>query len=61
MSTYVEKIADEVEQTSDTQTASPREPSRTLGSEETAIPLQTEQEITSVSGAEQEDETKKDR
>ena len=37
------------------------EPSRTLGSEETAIPLQTEQEITSVSGAEQEDETKKIR
>ena len=61
MSTYVEKIADEVEQTSDTQTASPGEPSSTLGSEETAIPLQTEQEITSVSGAEQEDETKKGR
>ena len=49
MSTYVEKIADEVEQTSDTQTASPGEP------------LQTEQEVASVSGAEQENETKKGR
>jgi hypothetical protein len=61
MFTYVEKIADKVEQTSDTQTASPGEPSSTFSSEETAIPLQTEQETTSVSGLEQEDETKKCR
>ena len=58
MSTYVEKIADKVEQTSDTQTASPGEPSSTLSSEETAIPLQ---ETTSVSGPGQEDEAKKCR
>lgn len=61
MSTYVEKITDKVEQTLDTQTASPGEPSSTLSSEETAIPLQTEQEATSVSGTEQEEEAKKCR
>lgn len=61
MSTYAEKIADKVEQTSDTQTASPGEPLSTLNSKETAIPLQTEQETTSASGPEQEDETKKCR